>query len=297
MELSEKRTQCVHTQGFTELAWPSTESNVEENDSSLQVTKEWMALWPVDHAASVHVQVPKDSTNWPARECDVTMFNHGSRSKGSTDPRTNPPPTTLPLPGQVSETPSPYPILIAAWTWAAVWSAHTVYPLWQCLLAFAAHLPSEDETSGRQHRNSRDFSVRPKLLCFIDNCECQVALPLLQLGQWEVRSLVCVPPVIFFLRLPIGQCGTVSQLSRSEERCTGPFNWGEAHCAGEKVKRKIGPFLRKSLKNQTRTRTQPKRGAARHGNQEPPGQAPRCTGQRGKNHNKQETSQTNLGMP
>ena len=34
---------------------------------------------------SWHVQVPKDSTNWPARECDVTMFNHGSRSKGSTD--------------------------------------------------------------------------------------------------------------------------------------------------------------------------------------------------------------------
>ena len=62
----------------------------------------------------------------------------------------------------------------------------------------------------------------------------------------------------FFLRLPIGQYGPVSQLSRSEERCTGPFNWGEAHCAGEKVKRKIGPFLRKSLKNQTRTRTQQK---------------------------------------
>ena len=60
----------------------------------------------------------------------------------------------------------------------------------------------------------------------------------------------------FFLRLPIGQYGPVSQLSRSEERCTGPFNWGEAHCAGEKVKRKIGPFLRKSLKNQTKTRTQ-----------------------------------------
>ena len=64
--------------------------------------------------------------------------------------------------------------------------------------------------------------------------------------------------VFFFLRLPIGQYGPVSQLSRSEERCTGPFNWGEAHCAGEKVKRKIGPFLRKSLKNQTRTRTQQK---------------------------------------
>ena len=51
----------------------------------------------------------------------------------------------------------------------------------------------------------------------------------------------------FFLRLPNGQYGPVSQLSRSEKCCTGPFNWGEAHCAGEKVKRKIGPFQRKSL--------------------------------------------------
>ena len=66
------------------------------------------------------------------------------------------------------------------------------------------------------------------------------------------------PGLFFFLRLPYGQYGPVSQLSRSEESCTGPFNWGEAHCAGEKVKRKIGPFLWKSLKNQTRTRTQQK---------------------------------------
>ena len=42
------------------------------------------------------------------------------------------------------------------------------------------------------------------------------------------------PHFFFFLRLPIGQYGPVSQLSRSEERCTGPFNWGEAHCAGER---------------------------------------------------------------
>ena len=38
------RTQCVHTQGFTELAWPSTESNEEEHDSSLQVTKKGCGL-------------------------------------------------------------------------------------------------------------------------------------------------------------------------------------------------------------------------------------------------------------
>ena len=73
-----------------------------------------------------------------------------------------------------------------------------------------------------------------------------------------VESRPAAPSFFFFPRLPIGQYGPVSQLSRSEESCTGPFNWGEAHCAGEKVKRKIGPFLRKSLKNQTRTRTQQK---------------------------------------
>ena len=53
--------------------------------------------------------------------------------------------------------------------------------------------------------------------------------------------------LFFFPRLPNGQYGPVSQLSRSEKRCTGPFNWGEAYCAGEKVKRKIGLFQRKSL--------------------------------------------------
>ena len=53
--------------------------------------------------------------------------------------------------------------------------------------------------------------------------------------------------LFFFLRLPNGQYGPVSQLSRSEKCCTGPFNWGGAHCAGEKVKRKIGQFQRKSL--------------------------------------------------
>ena len=100
----------------------------------------------------------------------------------------------------------------------------------------------------------------------------------------------------FFLRLPIGQYGPVSQLSRSEESCTGPFNWGEAHCAGEKVKRKIGPFLRKSLKNQTRTRTQQKgRSPPRQPGTPRPGSGARAKEEN--NHNKQETSQTNLGTP
>ena len=65
--------------------------------------------------------------------------------------------------------------------------------------------------------------------------------------QIGVCWLQCLIELAFFLRLPTGQYGPVSQLSRSEERCTGPFNWGEAHCAGEKVKRKIGPFQWKSL--------------------------------------------------
>ena len=91
-----------------------------------------------------------------------------------------------------------------------------------------------------------------------------------------LRSLIR-SHTLFFLRLPYGQYGPVSQLSRSEKSCTGPFNWGEAHCAGENVKRRTGPFQRKSLTNQTKTTTQ-QRGAARHGNQEPPGQAPRRTG-------------------
>ena len=43
----------------------------------------------------------------------------------------------------------------------------------------------------------------------------------------------------FFLQLPFGHHGPVSELSvskLSELFCTGPFNWGGAHCAGEKVK-------------------------------------------------------------
>ena len=67
----------------------------------------------------------------------------------------------------------------------------------------------------------------------------------------------------FFLRLPYGQYGPVSQLSRSEESCTGPFNWGEAHCAGEKVKRKIGPFQWKSLCIKPNSKTTKGRGPPR----------------------------------
>ena len=116
-------------------------------------------------------------------------------------------------------------------------------------------------------------------------------------GHSAIHSLVQASSVIFFPRLPIGQYGPVSQLSRSEESCTGPFNWGEAHCAGEKVKRKIGPFLRKSLKNQTRTRTQQKGAQPATATRNPPARLPGARAKEENNHNKQETSQTNLGTP
>ena len=51
--------------------------------------------------------------------------------------------------------------------------------------------------------------------------------------------------------------GQSTVLFRKRDRnCTGPFNWGEAHCAGENVKRRIGPFLQKSLKHQPKTNQQ-----------------------------------------
>ena len=80
---------------------------------------------------------------------------------------------------------------------------------------------------------------------------------------WSITSLNLATVPSFFLRLPTGQYGPVSQLSRSEERCTGPFNWGEAHCAGEKVKRKIGPFQWKSLWIKPNSKTTKGRGPPR----------------------------------
>ena len=103
------------------------------------------------------------------------------------------------------------------------------------------------------------------------------------------------PSTFFFLRLPNGQYGPVSQLSRSEKCCTGPFNWGEAHCAGEKVKRKIGPFQRKSL--WTKQEQQHNKGAQpATATRNPPARLPGARAEK-TNHNKQETSKTNLGTP
>ena len=51
--------------------------------------------------------------------------------------------------------------------------------------------------------------------------------------------------------------GQSTGLSRKRERsCTGPFNWGGAHCAGENVKQRTEPFLQKSLEKQTQTKPQ-----------------------------------------
>ena len=130
-----------------------------------------------------------------------------------------------------------------AWALLGEWSGHICFPLPAASDGAKYHWPRHGTILGEKYRQRR-------------------------------------PALVFFsLRLPNGQYGPVSQLSRSEKCCTGPFNWGEAHCAGENVKRRTGPFLRKSLMNQTRTTTR-QRGAARHGNQEPPGQAPRCTGRK-----------------
>ena len=51
--------------------------------------------------------------------------------------------------------------------------------------------------------------------------------------------------------------GQSTVLSRKRERsCTGLFNWGGAHCTGENVKQRTGPFLQKSLEKQTQTNQQ-----------------------------------------
>ena len=115
------------------------------------------------------------------------------------------------------------------------------------------------ETNMNKNRHSRRVAGRVRFkVCDRRKFKLPVAPRGGAMG-WIRRPLCfCGTESFFFLHLPYGQYGPVSQLSRSEESCTGPFNWGEAHCAGEKVKRKIGPFLWKSLKNQTRTRTQQK---------------------------------------
>ena len=81
----------------------------------------------------------------------------------------------------------------------------------------------------------------------------------------------------FFLQLPFGHHGPVSELSLSKSSklyYTGPFNWGEARCAGEKVKHKKRTINWEVFYNTKQTTSNSNQGAARHGNQEPSGQAP-----------------------
>ena len=108
--------------------------------------------------------------------------------------------------------------------------------------------------------------------------------------------LVAAVEVFFSLRLPTGQYGPVSQLSRSEEHCTGPFNWGEAHCAGEKGETKERTIPVEVSMNQTKPQNnQGARPATATRN--PPARLPGARAKEKNNHNKQETSQTNLGTP
>ena len=72
-------------------------------------------------------------------------------------------------------------------------------------------------------------------------------------------------PRCFFLQLPFGHHGPVSELSVSNMFklcCTGPFNWGEALCAGEKVKQGR-TITRKSHKTQNNKQQEPGRSPPR----------------------------------
>ena len=97
----------------------------------------------------------------------------------------------------------------------------------------------------------------------------------------------------FFLRLPNGQYGPVSRMFQPKTRYyTGPFNWGGAHCAGEKVKRKTGPFLQKSHQKQAKANRAQPATVTRN----PPARLP---GTRAKKQTTphQETSNTDPGTP
>ena len=114
--LRKENSVCPHA-GVHRTCLTITESFIEEKDFSLQVIKEWMALWPVDHAASVDTSKSPRTAPTDRLGSNVTMFNHGSRSKESTDSGILPQQSwdpcgpTLSLDGWVSETPSPYPPL------------------------------------------------------------------------------------------------------------------------------------------------------------------------------------------
>ena len=109
------------------------------------------------------------------------------------------------------------------------------------------------------------------------------------LWKRELQAFVCT--TFFFLRLPFDHHGPFSRMFQATYmtlNCTGPFNWGEAHSAGETVKPNVEDQCILKSHNKS-TNNKKHKGAAHHGNQEPPGQAPSCTGTR-KTTTKPETS-------
>ena len=78
----------------------------------------------------------------------------------------------------------------------------------------------------------------------------------------SMRPAQSIRMKFFFLRLPFDHHGPVSELSQSNLYtlcCTGPFNWGDAHCAGEKVKqtnRTISKEVSKLTTKQTKNKQQ-----------------------------------------
>ena len=99
--------------------------------------------------------------------------------------------------------------------------------------------------------------------------------------------------LFFFPRLPNGQYGPVSRMFQPKTRhCTGPFNWGGAHCAGEKVKRKTGPILQKSHQKQAK----PRRARPATATRNPPARLPGARAKK-QQHNTKETSNTDPGTP
>ena len=97
----------------------------------------------------------------------------------------------------------------------------------------------------------------------------------------------------FFLRLPNGQYGPVSKMSqRKTRRCTGPFNWGGAHCAGEKSETQ-----NRTIPTEVSTKTsKTKRARPATATRNPPARLPRARAKK-QQHNTKETSTTDPGTP
>ena len=72
---------------------------------------------------------------------------------------------------------------------------------------------------------------------FAKSCLLSTVQPI----AWGRNRLHVRRKAFFLLRLPFGQGDSASKFGAIRNKtlnCTGPLNWGEAHCAGEKVKRK-----------------------------------------------------------